>query len=129
MIRAAMVPSAAVKIDCTLWLESYFDRFGDQMPNKDEVKLLIMQKTNLFDKYVHDLTSEIMPRATVSRTMFYRLWSALFPKCVSRPWCDVPGKCDTCYEIDRLRRTSEDPAVQDKLKEAHQLHRGGLFMP
>jgi hypothetical protein len=27
-----------------------------------------------------------------------------------------------------VRRSSEDPKVQEKLKEAHHLHRGGLFM-
>ena len=35
--------------------------------------------------------------------------------------------CDTCYEIDTLRRSSPDLETQEQLKRAHHLHRGGLF--
>jgi hypothetical protein len=54
--------------------------------------------------------------------------NTLFPTCIKRPWVDIPGKCDTCYEIDRLRKSSEDSAVQLKCKEAHIMHRNGMFM-
>ena len=37
------------------------------------------------------------------------------------------GTCDTCYEIDTLRRSSPDLETQEQLKRAHHLHRGGLF--
>lgn len=37
------------------------------------------------------------------------------------------GKCDTCYEIDKMRRTSNCAETQKQLKVAHHLHRGGLF--
>ena len=127
MVRAAMTPRSDVQSDCVVWLESYFKNYGDFAPNKNEVRLLIMQQKDVFDKYTHDFTFPI-ERPVVSQNKFYELWDKLFPRCVSRPWCDVPGKCNTCYEIDRLRRTSEDPKVQEKLKEAHHLHRGGLFM-
>lgn len=68
------------------------------------------------------------PRQTVSNNRFNKLWEVLFPKCRSRPWCDIPGKCNLCYEIDRQRHTEEDSIVQDMLKKAHLLHRGGMFM-
>ena len=40
---------------------------------------------------------------------------------------DTTGTCDTCYEIDTLRRSSPDSETQEQLKRAHHLHRGGLF--
>jgi hypothetical protein len=41
--------------------------------------------------------------------------------------CFRTGTCDTCYEIDTLRRSSPDLETQEQLKRAHHLHRGGLF--
>jgi hypothetical protein len=113
---------------CSLWLENYFEKYGDSAPNRDEVHLLIMQRKDLYKRYVHELSSASLPQNTVSESRFLQLWDVLFPKCINRPWCDIPGKCDICYEIDRLRRTSEDSIVQKHLKDAHHLHRGGMFM-
>jgi hypothetical protein len=39
----------------------------------------------------------------------------------------LPGKCDICYEIDTLRRSSQDKETQEQLNIAHHLHRGGMF--
>ena len=111
---------------CVIWLERYFATYGDIAPNKDEIKLAICRKKEIFDVYVKDM--ETGRRSTVEQHTFYEIWNALFPRAVSRPWCDIPGKCNTCYEIDRMRRESTDPNVQERLKEAHLMHRGGLFM-
>jgi hypothetical protein len=40
----------------------------------------------------------------------------------------VPGKCKICGEIDRIRKTKHHLVYQTACKEAHQLHRGGMFM-
>ena len=125
MVQAALCPQSARQQSCVLWLRKYFQTYGDHSPNSDEVKLLIMQKTIIYKHYCEELQKKGI--ATVHRTQFYRLWSFLFPKCVSRPWCDIPGKCDTCYWIDELRRESRDPEVQRNLIEAHTMHRF-LFM-
>ena len=85
-----MTPRSDVQSDCVVWLESYFKNYGDFAPNKNEVRLLIMQQKDVFDKYTHDFTFPI-ERAVVSQNKFYELWDKLFPRCVSRPWCDVPG--------------------------------------
>jgi len=63
----------------------------------------------------------------VQLSRFYELWGCLFPLCVNRPWCDIPGKCAVCLEIDRLRRSTKSEPVLLALKEAHLLHRGGMF--
>jgi len=127
-IRAALTPLADTQQFATIWLEHYFETYGDQAPNRDETHLMIMQKTDLYNLYKHEMDTSNPPRPIVSKTRFNSLWNVLFPKCRCRPWCDIPGKCDICYEIDRLRRTEEDSIVQEKLKEAHHMHRGGMFM-
>ena len=129
MVRAAMSSWSNTQSDCQIWLESYFEKYGDIAPNKDETRLLLMQKKVLYEKYVDEFTAstKTAPRPVVLESKFYEMWANLFPKCVKRPWCDIPGKCDTCYEIDKFRRTEEDPEAQRFLKEAHVLHRGGLF--
>ena len=128
MIRAALCPLSEVQNQAHLWLERYFETYGDVAPNGDEVRLLIMQKLDAYKKYCHEFTSLTLKRPIVDYSTFNSLWKTLFPKCVRRPWCSVPGKCNTCYEIDRLRRIEEDVNIQDKLREAHAMHRGGLFM-
>lgn len=109
---------------CVLWLEEYFETYGDFSPNKDEIKLAITRKKEIYELYRKNMQS----RPAVSPQKFYTIWNALFPRCVSRPWCDIPGKCETCADIDRMRRESTDPDVQRSLRDAHLLHRGGLFM-
>ena len=61
----------------------------------------------------------------VLESKFYEMWANLFPKCKRSPWCDIPGKCDTCYEIDKLRRTEEKP--KDFLKKRMYCIGGRLF--
>jgi len=73
----------------------------------------------------------------------------IFPRYINRPWCDLPGtfatydlcpfcilyistyslpgKCDICYEIDTLRRSSQDKETQEQLNIANHLYRGGMF--
>lgn len=65
--------------------------------------------------------------AVVILNRFYEIWNSLFPLCVNRPWCDIPGKCDVCCHIDRLRRTTNSDSVLLACKKAHLLHRGGMF--
>ena len=64
---------------------------------------------------------------TIKLNRFYELWSSLFPLCVNRPWCDIPGKCKVCCKIDTLRRTTDSDLVLLACKRAHLLHRGGMF--
>ena len=93
-------------------------------------------------------------RVPVQESVFSNLWVTIFPRFINRPWCDIPGimyyvtyfcvryygnkgylllvllcvgTCDTCYEIDTLRRSCPDAETQEQLKRAHHLHRGGLF--
>ena len=128
MVRSAFCPLAESQQFAVNWMENYFDTYGDKAPNRDEIHLLIMQKADVYKLYAHEFQNSSPPRKVISYSRFLGLWNALFPKCINRPWCDIPGKCDICYEIDKQRRTSEDAVVQEKLREAHHIHRGGMIM-
>jgi hypothetical protein len=121
-----MVPSSTILRETALWLRDNFNLTADYKPNKSEGALLAIAKKSLYEKYVNEFKS--LQKRTCSLPQFYGLWNGLFPEFVNRPWCDIPGKCDTCYEIDMLRRTESSPDVQEALSEAHYMHRGGLFM-
>ena len=71
MIRAVMVPFADSQQNCVLWLEAYFD----------QVRLLIMQKTNLFDKYHHEFTESTLPRPTVAFEILWIMESTVSKVC------------------------------------------------
>lgn len=126
MVRAALTPLAEKQQYCQLWLEEYFNICGDNVPNEDEIRISISEKKDVYEKYKSDFDKASI--ATVDEKTFGNLWNVLFPNCVIRTYVDIPGKCSTCYHIDRLRREVSDEKVQRKLSEAHHLHRGGLFM-
>ncbi len=124
-----MVPKADMQLECVVWIQEYFKLYGNHSPNDVGCSVGVMKKNTVYQKYVAHMTktSEIH-RPYVSEPKFCNLWSHLFPNCCSRPWCAETGKCRTCQFIDENIRRTDDPAVLMKLKEAHQLHRGGLFM-
>jgi hypothetical protein len=126
VVRAALTPRPPAYQHCKIWLEQHFDMYGDKAPNKDEVHLSVTSKGALYKDYEQFMQSSQLEKVTY--TAFVNIWNALFPNVKQRPWVDVPGKCSTCYLIDRMRKTSEDREVQYHLGLAHSLHRGGFFM-
>lgn len=128
MVRACLTPSSEVQADCVYWLDQYFNTYGDCIPNSEnEIKLAIIRKKEIYTKYAKNQSDMDPPKRSVSYPQFHSLWQSLFPNCQSRPWCGIPGKCETCCDIDKLRRTSEDSLVQKMCQQAHHLHKGGLI--
>jgi hypothetical protein len=128
MVKASLAPFADNQQFAIVWLENYFQKYADSAPNKDEIHLLIMQKKDLYERYRAEYLACNRSEELVSYPRFIELWNVIFPKAVTRPWCSIPGKCNVCGEIDRLRRVSQDNYVQQCLRDAHHLHRGGMFM-
>lgn len=130
MVRAAMAPTSSSMMFCSEWLEKYFELW-DQSPDSNLTYLHGIDKAEVYKQYVKEITAiggitqECEP---VHLPDFLELWKNLFPYCVKRPHCDIPGKCNTCYEIDKLRRETECKVVHLQLKKLHALHRGGMFM-
>jgi len=129
MVEAAITPFSEHYQDCILWLNWFFKTFGDKMPNFDEIRLSLMGKTEVYEHYKKDSISDRGEHyQLVSYSMFVSLWNICFPHCVIRPFCDIPGKCDICFEIDKMRQATDTTIVQEHLRQAHLLHRGGMFM-
>lgn len=127
MISDSMLPVAESDIDVSLWLEDTFLTYGDAAPNRNIHQVSSTFKIDLFKKYVKDMTE--LKRGPVAESRFMELWNSCYPSYLIRPWANVCGKCDTCYMIDCGRRTANDKNTKEALRQAHLLHRGGLFMP
>jgi len=138
-IRYALSSSRDKQQLCIAWLQKYFESTGDVSPNSDFIKIDIDLKKKLFAQYVSETNlagPSYDPRSgkktknvSVSYSRFCELWCVLFPYCVNRPWCNVPGKCDTCYEIQKSRvdPNFRDHYSQTMFQKLHAIHRGGLF--
>jgi hypothetical protein len=109
-----------------IWLHNYFIGFGDVAPNKDEVMLAINSKAESYEAYKKEF--KVTDQTVLDYTTFIDIWNGLFPNYIQRPWVSIPGKCDTCYIIDKMRKEAESSIVVKLLNEAHLLHRGGMFM-
>jgi len=107
-------------------MREYFETYGDQAPNSTDVAIPVMSKRDLYNRYVEEMNSSLPPRSFVDEPRFKSLWLTLFPNDRLRQFCTIPGKCLVCSKIDEIR--TDNLIVLNKCKEAHLLHRGGLFM-
>ena len=121
------MPASEVQQSAYLWLANYVNTYGDHIPNSpDDINLHLLRRKDVYDEYCSQKTTVDEDIVTYER--FMALWRVLLPKAKSRPWCNVTGKCDTCFEINDRRRKAVSAVVLNKLQEAHCVHRGGLFM-
>jgi hypothetical protein len=126
MIVAALCPHSDDQIKATTWIEEYFELFADKSPDSEEVQLAICFKKDVWRLYRK--SRKQANEGFISYSLFVDLWNSLFPNYLIRPWLDVPGKCEVCYEIDTASRSTSDKAVQEALRQCHHMHRGGMFM-
>jgi hypothetical protein len=126
MTRAAMTPLADRQQSAVAWLHDYSTTFGDFAPNGSEIFVSAVTKKDIYEDYFTEMKT--FRESTVSQTVFEDLWRNLFPHVLLRQWCSIPGKCDTCNEIDTIRRKSSIRSVREAAKQAHVTHRGGHFM-
>lgn len=113
---------------CCAWLRRFFKICGDCIPNEPgKVKLNINTIKDVYDQYEAAITLANLDK--VDYSAFTTMWSNLFPYCLARNVVDIPGKCNTCFLIDNLQRTTKGSEMLTALTFAHILHRGGLIMP
>ena len=127
MCRAALTPLPERQSLCVAWLRRHFNTFGNMDPNGIEIKLQVMRAKEVYEQYVKEFKQFASHAGVVDYSLFMKLWHTVFPHCRSRPWCCIPGKCDTCCFIDIAERDTEDTVTHEYLQQAHLLHRGGLF--
>ena len=51
MIYAALTPMAEVQRVCIRWLLRFFELYGDDVPNKDEVNIQVQLKNQVYQHY------------------------------------------------------------------------------
>lgn len=108
-------------------MSEYFD-MCDVSPNSEFTRVNAMVKKEIYSQYCKEQSSLDPDTAIVTESMFNQLWSVVYPYCVQRVHCNIPGKCEICGTIDKLRRSSSARVTLLYLKKAHYLHRGGMFM-
>ena len=50
MVQAALTPMAETQRVCIRWLLRYFELYGDDSPNKDEVMIQVMLKKQVYEQ-------------------------------------------------------------------------------
>ena len=125
MISNSLLPLS--DIDLALWLEDCFLTYGDSAPNRNINQVSSTFKKDIWSLYVKEMSN--VNKIPVDESRFNEIWLACFPNYLVRPYANVIGKCDTCYKIDYQRRAATDKATKEALRQAHLMHRGGLFMP
>lgn len=120
------MPNSNAQFHAVDWLKRYFETYADQVPNDDKCYVSLYYKVDLFHKYDDELAEISIP--TVTEQQFYNLWKDLFPDSLLRRKCNVLGKCHLCSRIQALRHKSNNRTMDEALRQAHLLHRGGLFM-
>lgn len=136
MIRAALTPMKSEigeklifdKVAYALqWLERHLDNFADVSPNSDLVKVHSNTKEAIYLEYLNDRGVKKTGQF-ISRNKFLELWFIIFPNAKLTPWCNIPGKCNICYEIDKERRATTDDVKQKHLRDCHTIHRGVIHL-
>jgi hypothetical protein len=87
MVRNSLVPFAGTQRLAVEWLKNYFDVYGDDSPNSEDVLVQIMLKGGLYQHYLKDMKD----KPIVSEPRFGELWNVHFPHCQRRSYCDQPG--------------------------------------
>jgi hypothetical protein len=95
----------------------------------------IQEKQQVYDDYIKEfqgrerIVDSYKEVKLFDLRQFSEVWNVLFPYHVHRSWCDIPGHCKTCGDIEEIRNSSTNIMIQQAAKEAHHMHRSGLFMP
>jgi hypothetical protein len=112
-------------------MEQYLEGLSQWNPMKYEAEVFVQEKKDAFAAY----QTAFLPMKSEGEVELFNLqrfsevWDVIFPEYRYRKWCDIPGHCATCKHIEEARNSTTDLLVHQMAKEAHLLHRGGLFMP
>jgi len=126
-IQSGMAPYSDIQQHALLWLNEFVKTFGDAAPNGAKTQLASMKKKQVWCDYKAYMASCDPPRDAVDHSTFNNLWNVVFPHYIVRPYVNVCGKCDTCYEIDRMRHSSKETSVHEALAQCHAMHGAGNF--
>jgi hypothetical protein len=130
LARFSQAPLSTKQLFCISWMNNYFGIHCDEAPNRSQRYISLTEKIEIYDQYCNDYSKYSPPIETVSYGRFLQIWKAVFPAVVIREYCEVIGKCSTCYNIDHRRQAPKLSLKEaEALKIAHHIHRTGLVMP
>ena len=105
-IQAAIMPKSREALLAFVWLELYFNQYGDHAPNAaGEIHLDPIEKKTIWEEYVRDITEWYPGERYYSYSKLLELWDLLFPFVSIRVYKAVTGKCNCCALICGLRCT------------------------
>jgi hypothetical protein len=79
MVQASITPLAETQRVAVLWLSRYFELYGDDSPNSDQVLIQVLLKKSVYDLYVKGMQMQ-GNRHVIELNRFYEIWNVLFPK-------------------------------------------------
>ena len=128
MIQAGLTPSTPACTATAMWFKEHFELSGDPAPNGAGVHLEVTDKImSIYEMYTGDMHAQ--GEEILSYSRWLKIWSTTFPNVTMRAYKQVTGKCWTCYNISEGRRSNKGKVYQKAYKEAHFLHRCGLYKP
>lgn len=94
------------------WMQSYFDAYGESMPNTDRIHLGPTTKQELFDDMKGELIdSKQITETEVSYSYFCRIWKSHFHN-VKIPAQPRMGKCKECTTLKERIQKERDPSAR-----------------
>lgn len=102
-----MTQFADAQMHINLWINRYFEKFGDSAPNRNETYLIITVKLNVYYQYKSE-TDKIGMKTTDEST-FISIWNALYPRFINSPGLISPENA-----IRALRSIDKNEYVKKK---------------
>lgn len=117
-----MLPSGEGAENCYVWLKEYFDKCGDDQPNKNEIHLDRLTKGEVYGEYVMEFQQND-DRCILSYQAFVDIWNTSFPYVKIREYKAVSGKCKICCMISLLMQQHKTIEAMQDIKDLRALHR------
>ena len=126
--QAGTIPNTRQHIVSFMWMETYFNQYGDHIPNSNgQIHLDFIEKTTLYEEYCRDVSYAHPDAGFMTYPRFCELWKSHFKHVSIRKHKGVTGKCSSCSLMTGLRYSCTDPKRRQLLVELHALHRS-MFM-
>lgn len=110
------------------WFKEFFEDCADCAPNRKQQQIELVEKREIWERYKFEIIDTFAQPTFLDYNSWLNIWNTVFPNVRIRRYKQVTGKCWTCHWINEGRETNKNNRrVLRALKEAHQLHRGGLY--
>lgn len=120
-LHLACIPSTPKARQAYHWMTEFFAMTGDVAPNRDNLVQLpgFYTKSAIYDVFKNFITTifKADEHDIASKTCFKKIWKTVYPRVTITRFCQVTGKCDTCYWIyDRQEHLGSSVDLQNLRK-------------